>query len=67
MHADIDKRFTYHPATKGTSPVFDEIRAEARSYAHYLDVTLPEGREKSLALTKLEEVVFWANAAVARA
>jgi hypothetical protein len=27
---------------------------------------VPDGRERALALTKLEEAVFWANAAIAR-
>jgi hypothetical protein len=27
---------------------------------------VPEGREKALALTNLEQVMFWANAAIAR-
>ena len=31
-----------------------------------LDEYCPESREKSLAVTKLEEVVFWSNAAIAR-
>jgi len=26
----------------------------------------PDSRERSLALTKIEEAVFWANAAIAR-
>jgi hypothetical protein len=36
------------------------------SLARFIDDTLPPGREKSLAITKLEEVMFWANAGLAR-
>ncbi|MGH3375967.1 MAG: DUF7681 family protein [Actinoallomurus sp.] len=34
--------------------------------ADALNEVLPEGREKSLAITNLEQAMFWANAAVAR-
>jgi len=30
------------------------------------DQLAPESREKSLAITKLEEAVYWLNAAIAR-
>lgn len=63
---DIDNRFTYH-APKGTQPaMYEEIRELARNYANRLNELCPESREKSLAITHLEEVVFFANAAIAR-
>lgn len=31
-----------------------------------LNARLPEGRETALAFTNLEQVMFWANAAMAR-
>lgn len=35
--------------------------------AHVLNERLPDGREKALAMTKLEEVLLWADAALDRA
>lgn len=64
---DLANRFTYHPPTEGQPEKYEMIRSIAHSYATYLNDTCPDGREKALAMNKLEEVVFWANAAIARA
>jgi hypothetical protein len=42
------------------------VRQACRRLADELNAKLPEGREKSLAITHLEEVMFWGNAAIAR-
>lgn len=63
---EIAIRFTYHPP-KGDQPEkYEDIRDYAHRYAQVLSTLCPDSRERSLALTKLEEVVFWANAAIAR-
>lgn len=66
---DIDTlkhNYKYHPPTPEKQEIFVEFRALAYSLAEYINTHVPEGREKALALTKLEEVVFWGNAGVAR-
>lgn len=64
---DIDNRFSYHPPTKpGTREAHEFVRAACRNLAETLVPILPESREKSLAITKLEEAMFWANASIAR-
>lgn len=65
---EINKRFTYHPPIAGLKQAerYEDIREDARSFALSLTNQCPESRELSLAITKLEETVFWANAAIAR-
>jgi hypothetical protein len=63
---DIANRFTYHSPTADQIPKYEEIRAAGRELANLLNDLCPEGREKSLAITHLEETVMWANAAIAR-
>ena len=63
---DIEKRFTYH-APKGDQPQrYQVIREIAKGFAQFINDRCPDSREKSLALTKLEEAVMWANASIAR-
>ncbi|WP_100466675.1 DUF7681 family protein [Mycobacteroides abscessus] len=66
--ADIDHRFAFHAATTEEKRAeHGSVRAACKELAHKLDRDLPPGREKALALTELEEAMFWANAAIARA
>lgn len=66
-YADIENRFGYHPPrTPERIEDHENARAQVKSLAHQVRETCPEGREKSLALTKLEEALFWWNAAIAR-
>jgi hypothetical protein len=66
MGAEIEKRFTYHRPTPDMTQTFVEIRDKAKEFAFLITRECPVGRETSLALTKLEEVVMWANAGLAR-
>lgn len=63
---DIENRFTYHAPDAEKVERHELVRDLGKHLAEGLNVLLPEGREKSLAITHLEEVVFWANAAIAR-
>lgn len=63
---DIESRFTYHKP-KDTQPLrYEHIRDKAKMLAIFLNENCPESREKSLAITKLEECIMWANASIAR-
>lgn len=65
--ADINNRFAFHAATtEEKRDAHTSVRQQCRQLADFLNDKLPDGREKSLAITKLEEVMFWGNAALAR-
>lgn len=65
--ADLTNRFNYHPPSDNTvKDAHATIRQACLDAAVDIDDLCPEGREKSLAITKLEEAMFWANAAIAR-
>ncbi len=64
--AEIDVRFTFHPASPEQAKVYQTIRDNAKQLAYLLYSVVPDSRELSLALTSLEETVMWANAGVAR-
>jgi hypothetical protein len=64
--AELETRFTYHPPTADQPEKYTTLRDHAHTIAKLIVVLTPESREQSLALTKLEESVFWANAAIAR-
>ncbi len=67
MDPDIKHRFAFHPATTEEKKLaHGSVREACHELGQKFSADLPDGREKSLALTKLEEAMFWANAAIAR-
>jgi hypothetical protein len=63
---ELSNRFTHHPPFGNQPRRFQAIRSQAHDLGQYIDQNTPDSREKSLALTALEECVMWANAAIAR-
>jgi len=64
---DLDNRFKFHPAvTEERKTAHETVRELVGDLASELNDYLPEGREKALVITKLEEAMFWSNAAIAR-
>jgi hypothetical protein len=63
---DLNVRFTYHPPKEGQPEKYQRLRMEAHSIAISMVELCPQSRELSLAIGKLEEAVFWANAGIAR-
>ncbi|QYM76923.1 hypothetical protein [Leucobacter luti] len=64
---DINNRFDFHPATTVEKRgEHGSVRNACATLAHFINEHVPEGYEKSLAITNLEQAMFWANAAIAR-
>ena len=63
---DIKIRFTYHKPDEEKSCHYKNIRDFARELADLINKICPDSREKSLAITNLEQCVMWANASIAR-
>lgn len=65
---ELAHRFAYHPPTSDeTITAHETVRREAGDLAALANELVPDGREKATAMTKLEEFMMWANAAIARA
>jgi hypothetical protein len=63
---DIENRFTYH-TPKGDQPDrYQILRSYAFDYAMLVCHICPDSKERSLAITKLEECIMWANSSIAR-
>lgn len=63
--AELHKRFSYHPPQPGQPERYEEIRNNAFVLALLIRDSCPPSRERSTAITKLEEVVMWANKSIA--
>jgi len=66
MITRLGNDFTYHAPKEGQPQKYEMIREAGKMLATTIVGVTPPSREQSLALTAIEEAVFWANAAVAR-
>ena len=62
----IEHDFTYHSPNGEKAERHVKMRQLAKQLAREMVELCPAGRERSTALTKLEEALMWANAAIAR-
>jgi hypothetical protein len=63
---ELQDLMVYHPPNEDQVARFNTLRADLMNLGATILTQCPPGRERSLAITKLEEVRTWANASVAR-
>lgn len=66
MTDQLENNFTYHAPQGDQQERYVAIRDEAKALAYTICKNSPPSREQSIALTNLEQAIFWANAAIAR-
>lgn len=62
----LERNYSYHPPKGNQTSRYVAIRAAAKMLAEEIEKLCPDSREKSIAHTKIEEAVMWANASIAR-
>ncbi len=64
---DLENRFNQHaPNHLGIANKHTDYRAACLTMGRIIKELVPNGREQALALTNLEQVMFWGNAGIAR-
>lgn len=66
VNAVLETNFTHHAPSENQVDRYKYLREKAKELAYAIDERCPSSREKSLALTNLEQAIFWANASIAR-
>ncbi len=64
--AQLDRMFNYHAPNDDQPGRYREIRTKALSFAQLICACCPDSAERACAITRLNECVMWANAAIAR-
>ena len=61
----LDNIFMYHSPKGDQAGRYEALRSQAKWFAYGIAAMCPESRERSVAFTKLQECVMFANAAIA--
>ncbi len=62
----LENNFKYHSPKEDQPERYVNVRDSAKSFAYLIMELCPPSRERSLAITALEDAVMWANASIAR-
>ena len=62
----IENNFSYHAPKDDQQERYIFLRELAKRLAYGIAKNTPANREQALAITNLEQAVFWANASIAR-
>lgn len=62
---DVANQFAYHPATKDTAKVHDNLRSSFMGLLEDVWPLVPDGPEKTIMARKVQEGLMYANLAVA--
>lgn len=62
----LEVRFNYHSPKDDQPKRYQELRDKGKELASLMLDNCPRSRELSLAITNLEQALFWANASIAR-
>lgn len=63
---ELHKRFSLHKVSVANQVKCEEIRSATKTLARLVGMTCPESRERALAITKLEESLYWSIGAIVR-
>lgn len=63
---DLETRFKSHNVDDNKRKNLETVRHRTKALAYLFDDLCPDSREKEIAISKLEEAMFWANASIAR-
>jgi hypothetical protein len=63
---NLKENFKAHLCSLESKEKLKLIREECLKLAELINEIVPEGKEKEISLMKTEEVMFWANAGIAR-
>lgn len=66
MNQTIENNFAYHYQKGNQSKRYEGLRNKAKELAYLIELNCPDSREKSEAMTHLENSLMWANASIAR-
>ena len=62
---DLDSIFTYHKPFGSQQERYESLRSEAKELAQLVVDSCPDSRERSLAITNIQQAIMWANASIA--